>query len=198
MRVHTYVVEHDVGFAPNPYGRACTLACCKPVIRKGARLGDLIIGTGSKADKNQGNLVYWMKVDEILTFDQYWLDPRFRQKRAAMNGSLRQIHGDNIYHRDPTTGAWIQEDSFHSFPNGVLSPDDLKRDTGRTDRVLLSREFAYWGRAGPRVPAHLSDFVMARQGQKNHFAPERIAELEKWLAQFPERGAVGLPARWAV
>ena len=37
-RVHSYVVRYDSGFAPNPFYEYCTLATCKPNIRKGADL----------------------------------------------------------------------------------------------------------------------------------------------------------------
>jgi hypothetical protein len=38
--IFVYVVKHDGGFAPNPFHGFCTLACCKPKIRKGAKEGD--------------------------------------------------------------------------------------------------------------------------------------------------------------
>jgi hypothetical protein len=47
--LYSYVVRSDSGFAPNPFGEYCTLACCKPQIRKRARVGDWIVGCGSKA-----------------------------------------------------------------------------------------------------------------------------------------------------
>ena len=44
MVIHTYVVQHDKGFAPNPFWGICTLACCKPRIRAKASVGDIILG----------------------------------------------------------------------------------------------------------------------------------------------------------
>lgn len=44
MRVFTYVLDHDTGFAPNPFHGWCTLAGCKPVIRRTARIDDWIVG----------------------------------------------------------------------------------------------------------------------------------------------------------
>lgn len=80
MTVFSYVIEHDLGFAPNPFHRVCTLACCKPKVRKKAKLGDYILGMGAVRPKLQGCITFWMRVDEILTFDEYWNDIRFRQK----------------------------------------------------------------------------------------------------------------------
>ena len=65
MRLFTYIIVHDTGFAPNPFWRYCTLACCKPVIRRTAAKGDWIVGI---SPKNSGNrLIYAMKVTEELS-----------------------------------------------------------------------------------------------------------------------------------
>jgi putative DNA base modification enzyme with NMAD domain len=196
MRIYTYVVEHDLGFAPNPFHDVCTLACCKPKIRKYAKRGDLIIGTGAARPGRQGYLIYWMRIGHVLSFDEYWNDPRFLRKKPVMAGSAMQRYGDNIYHREPATGRWIQEDSFHSLPRGGLSGPNLQRDTGTTERVLVGANFAYWGGAGPRVPDELGDFVVARQGHKCRFAPDRIAAMEAWLGTLTDRGFKGDPADW--
>src|SRR5262249_20801316 len=118
MRLFSYVVARDFGFAPNPFYRLCTLATCKPRIRATAVVGDWIVGTGSKKYDLVGRLVFAMKVDEIVTFDDYWLSPRFIEKRPLLNGSLKQRYGDNIYHRDKKTKKWLQENSHHSLKNG--------------------------------------------------------------------------------
>ncbi|MBK9047533.1 MAG: hypothetical protein IPL74_12755 [Bacteroidetes bacterium] len=49
MIMYSYLIEHDLGLAPNPFGKYCTLAVCKSEIRKSKKLsiGDWIIGTGS-------------------------------------------------------------------------------------------------------------------------------------------------------
>ena len=36
MEIFSYVITHDSGFAPNPFGGFLTLATCKPKIRKSA------------------------------------------------------------------------------------------------------------------------------------------------------------------
>lgn len=82
MRVYSYVVARDFGFAPNPFHSWCTLATCKPEIRKTEQVGDWIIGTGSATKSRAGRAVYAMRVAEILTFEQYWKDPRFLRKAA--------------------------------------------------------------------------------------------------------------------
>lgn len=65
MRVHSYVIDHDLGFAPNPFHRVCTLSACKPLIRRHASLGDYVAGTGSIPNGLKDRLVYWMRVDAV-------------------------------------------------------------------------------------------------------------------------------------
>ncbi len=195
MTVYSYVVEHDLGFAPNPFGGVCTLACCKPQIRKHAKKGDLILGTGAARVKLQGHLIYWMRVDEILSFDEYWNDRRFRRKRPVMNGSAYMRYGDNIYHHEGGPN-YVQEDSFHSLENGVLSVGDLKRDTGRTSRVLIGRDYAYWGRSAIRIPNELARFVKKRPGHLRKFPEYEIDKLMAWLEQQTQRGFLDEPADW--
>lgn len=195
MSVYSYVVEHDLGFAPNPFHGVCTLACCKPQIRKKAQVGDFILGTGAAKLKLQGQLIYWMRVDEVLTFDQYWIDPRFRRKRPVMAGSTYLRYGDNIYHRDGGE-EFRQEDSFHSREDGSTSLGDLKRDTGTTDRILLAHDFAYWGRSAIELPKELGCFVKKGPGHLRKFTEKQLVRLYAWLEQRPERGYIDEPADW--
>jgi hypothetical protein len=195
MNVFSYVVEHDLGFAPNPFQGICTLACCKPQIRKHAQVGDYILGTGAARVKLQCHLIYWMQVEEILSFDQYWADRRFRRKRPIMVGSTYLRYGDNIYHRDGGK-KFQQEDSFHSKENGLLSLGDLKRDTETTERVLLSSNFSYWGRAAVQLPHELHCFVRKGPGHLRYFTPQQLSHLNAWLRQQPDRGYIDEPADW--
>jgi hypothetical protein len=196
-RIHTYVIDHDLGFAPNPFHGFCTLACCKPDIRKHAKEGDLVLGTGSAPHGTAGHMCYWMRVDGILTFDEYWSDPRFRRKRPELRGTLPTLYGDNIYHHNQQTGDWVQEDSFHSLSAGELQVKNLHRDTFKTDRVLVGRDFCYWGGSEPpRIPEHLRCFVHTTQGHKNHFSDAEKSALMSWLGTLHRRGRVGDPADW--
>ena len=194
-RLYSYVVQHDHGFAPNPFWGTCTLANCKPKIRAHAAVGDLVIGTGSVDIAASGRLVYWMRVGEIVLFDDYWLDPRFARKKPNMRGSLMHRYGDNIYWTGPD-GTFQQLDSFHSEADGSLSVANRERDTGTTQKVLIGSEFAYFGKAAPPIPHELSFAVMKGQGHKCRFADDERAKVEAWLATVPERGYVNEPGRW--
>jgi hypothetical protein len=194
-RTYSYVVEHDVGFAPNPFWGICTLANCKPEIRRTAKLGDRILGTGSTSANLQGHLIYWMIVDEIITFDEYWGEARFRLKRPVLNGSEMQQFGDNIYSTGPG-GQVRQVDSFHSEANGVVSNANLVRDTGRTNRVLIAKEFGYFGKAAPAIPNGLGVLVKKGPGHKCKFSVDTLKRLDEWLHQLDGKGLRGEPVRW--
>src|SRR5690606_4234616 len=128
MGYYSYKIEHDFGLAPNPFGGYCTLAVCKADIRKNKKLqiGDWIVGTGSAKLKNIGSLIYAMQLEEKISFQQYWEDPRFQYKKPVINGSLVEMHGDNFYHIDPITRNWIQENSAHSLAKGEVNLEHLR------------------------------------------------------------------------
>lgn len=195
MRLFSYVVEHDQGFAPNPFFGFCTLANCKPLIRQTAVVGDLMVGTGSATAGRCGHLIYWMRIAEIMSFDEYWLDPRFQRKKPVMNGSRMQRFGDNIYHTAPD-GTILQVDSFHSEEGGVLSEGNRRIDTGRTHRVLIGTDFAYYGTAAPVIPPALGFMIKQGQGHKCRFTPAQVQAVTAWLDALLESRLAGKPCRW--
>jgi len=85
-RLFSYVVEHDLGFSPNPFGGYCTLAHCKfsksgrRNIVELAREDDWVVGTGGASSRSAGHgkLVYAMKVTNKLTLRQYFGEPQLR------------------------------------------------------------------------------------------------------------------------
>ena len=99
MKLYSYKVATDCGFAPNPFYGFCTLATSKRRIRKTATVGDWVIGTGAKANQRDGYLVYAMRVAETMSFNEYWNDSRFLKKRPDMHSSKMKAYGDNIYHK---------------------------------------------------------------------------------------------------
>lgn len=152
--LYIYVVDRDFGFAPNPFHGYCTLATCKPRIRATAQLGDWVIGVGGSRLKATGKCIFLMKVTEILTFNDYWSDPRFQRKKSLRNGSLVMMAGDNIYHQEAGNASWIQEDSHHSMPDGTQNLENIKKDTSSIN-VLISKYFYYFGKSAPVIDLEL-------------------------------------------
>jgi Nucleotide modification associated domain 2 len=137
-----------------------------------------------------------MRVGRIITFDEYWSDPNFAAKKPVLNGSRAQQYGDNIYHRDPLTLGWIQEDSFHSREGGVTDEDNLNTDTGHTDRVLIADWFVYWGGDGPAIPPELSYAVQKTQGHKMLKEKLQIEPVVNWAKSVSVIPIIGDPTEW--
>ncbi len=201
MSAFSYVVARDFGFAPNPFYGVCTLATCKPSIRRGAAVGDWVIGTGAKTRYHMsGRLIYAMRVDETMGFDPYWQDPRFVHKRPVLNGSLKQLYGDNIYHRG--RGPWLQENSHHSLDDGRMNRANVARDTG-ADRVLISLHFVYFGQNAPTIPARFRSFgkegvdICCRAQGHRVIAGTLETAFTKWLDDRGKWGIQGMPIEFS-
>lgn len=201
-KIYSYVVRYDSGFAPNPFYNYCTLATCKPPIRKSAAIGDWVVGCGSN-DRNirrGGFLVYAMKVTETMSFDEYSKDERFEPKKPYRYGSRKQSCGDNIYYRNTTLSEWQQYDSFHSDNLGQLNQDHVARDTA-VNRILLSDHFVYFGGQGPEFPQELVDnqgrsICKAGVGFTAFNDPQLLFSFEKWIQKFGVTGYQGAPFEW--
>tara|TARA_R110002072_G_scaffold232223_1_gene389544 strand:+ start:7539 stop:8165 length:627 start_codon:yes stop_codon:yes gene_type:complete len=194
--LHSYIVRYDSGFAPNPFNGYCTLATCKPDIRKCAAIGDWIIGTASnrKGVRRGGFLVHAMRVDETLTFADYWDDPRFVRKKPNLQGSYRKACGDNIYYPDPASGCWKQLNSYHTQDDGSPVEKHIKRDTS-VDRVMVSKHFVYFGCEGPEIPDTLKEMGLVHSGigRLRIVDPAKIACFESWLTSLGVEGYQGRP-----
>jgi hypothetical protein len=114
MKLYSYIVAHDTGFSPNPFWGFCTLADCKPTIRRTANVDDCIVGLTPKSKGNK--IVYAMEVSEKLPFCEYFNDKRFTRK--IPDCTLYTIHkmGDNIC-KPLESGGYQQLESKYS--NGV-------------------------------------------------------------------------------
>lgn len=199
-RLYTYVVRHDTGFAPNPYHGYCTLACCKPLIRKYARPGDWILGGGAVTKGRGAQVVFVMQVSETLTRMEYWDDPRFEAKKPRINGGYEEWVGDNIYYDD--AGDWGQLPSLHSETGhgktGCSSCeddmcDDMCKDL-QVDRVLIGEHFVYWGADGPLKPHFPTQPLYFGIGHKFRYKPQLVTEFLDWVESLSEWGRLADPA----
>jgi hypothetical protein len=202
MVIYSYLLDHDLGLAPNPFGKYCTLAVCKPEIRRSSRitLGDWVIGTGSKGLEEAtgrrltNRLIYAMRVTDKITIERYWEDARFQYKKPVMNGTLVSMFGDNFYHND-ANGGWIQEDSAHSNFDGSTNIENLNTDT-RGKNVLISEHFYYFGDNAPTIPSELLKICHTTQGQKIVTPEELAINCVRWISSNFRRGIQGTPLNW--
>ncbi len=180
MKIYSYVVRFDGGFAPNPFGKCCTLATCKPRIRKKAQRGDWVIGTGSV--KNVGNykLIYAMMVEERLTIEEYSKDERFQHKIPKWNSNdpVKRV-GDNIYYKNERN-EFIQRPSIHSNNDGTENRS-LKDHDMSGEYVLISNYYCYYGENAIQIPSDFQIFIKKGPGHKSNFADLSIKSFIAWL-----------------
>ena len=192
MRLYSYKIVRDYGFAPNPYKGVCSLATCKPMIRSGAQIGDWIAGFAGVNTGYKDRLVYLMQISETCSFNQYWEDERFNQKKPRYDRKYLDCYGDNIYHMNER-GGWYQENSHHSYEDGINNLN-LIRDT-RVDRVLLSNRFWYFGCSAIELPGEFKLLIPARN-IRNCFSisdQDLILRFEQWMEINFETGVHDYP-----
>ena len=178
MSIFSYIVKSDSGFAPNPYHGVCTLACCKPEIRRTAQIDDWVVGLTPKAMGHR--LVYAMRVTRAMSFKDYWFAyPSKRPSFETVVGSL----GDNIY-EPRKDGGYKQHRSGHSLHcNGKPTSREnkaTKQADLSTDRVLIGRVFIYWGAKAPELPGRLREALAVARGHRRH-QPEAVV---RWWTEY--------------
>jgi len=175
-----------MGFAPNPYFGYCTLACCKPVIRRKANVGDWIVGTGSVTNVGNNRLLYVMKVTEKMLFEKYAVDSRFHKKIPSKG--LVEERGDNIYYRDEH-GEWQRRQAYH------YSDDQMQFDLSGT-YVLISDYFFYFGRNAVKIPDEFKEIFKRGPGHKCKFSSELKEKFIAWIKDNYTQGIAGEPSRF--
>jgi len=192
MKLYSYVVTHDTGFSPNPFWGCCTLADCKPAIRRTAHVGDWIVGLSPRASGNR--VVFAMEVDKILDYASYYRDECFADKIPDYTkGEVVYKCGDNIYKPLPN-GGFQQLRSMHSTGERE-NPETKAHDLGGTN-VLVATRFHYFGTSGPVLPPHLDELKVGR-AHKNRFSRETISRFLQFITAHPQ-GVNAPPDKWPV
>ena len=182
----TYIVTADAGFAPNPFYGFCTLAVCKPEIRKAAEVGDWIIGLYSRAqivlpEECRGKLIYAMEVTEKMTLDQYWKSKKFSKKKYS-NKSSKSEYGDNFYRKN-SKGVWIQEENqFH---------DESSKEADIGGKfVLISNNFFYFGKSYVQLPKDFKRLVDKLPRGHKYKGLEKVGE--KFVDSLRKKYKIGI------
>jgi hypothetical protein len=182
---------HDTGFSPNPFWGFCTLANCKPQIRRTAKLGDWIVGLSPKAKGNK--IIYAMRVDEKLTYEEYFRDKRFASRIPDFGtGCIIHKCGDNIY-QPIARGRFRQVQSMHS--NGRRENAKTKAHDLGGENVLVSKNFHYFGSNAIELPRDLHPLKIGR-AHRCHFSEEVIKRFLRFIAGQP-RGVCAAPTMWS-
>lgn len=186
-RLFSYTLRTDDGAAPNPFHGLCTLAICKPSIRRVAQKGDWVAGLGSRNAHNgdlSGCLVYAMLVQDVISLEEY--DRRAPKEWShripnVMSRDLATRLGDCIY--DYSAGAEpYQRASVHGAGN-------RKSDLGGKN-VLLSQDFYYFGSRAVPLPKELLPICHQGQGHKSDANDRYVAPFEHWVRGFGSGGQI--------
>lgn len=195
-KLFSYRIRYDGGSAPNPFWGLCTLAICKPVIRRSAEVGDWIVGTGSSlapmgdiSDK----VVYTMRVTRKMTMEEYdaFTQLELHHKIPLMTSAdPRRRSGDSIYDYSIRKGA----DPYPRQRPGVHNEWCRNTDLGGKN-VLLSDHFFYFGDQPVTLPAELSEVVKKGPGHKANFSPQYVADFVQWVDSlgYPPAAIIGKP-----
>lgn len=181
----SYCIPVDDGAAPNPYWGVCTLAICKPKIRRAATEGDWVVGTGSRnvpgpGGKGRldlaGKIVYAMRVSQKLKMEEY--DRMTREllpgKVPAWNNrDCRRRVGDSIYDFSTGNPPEMRAPCVHG-------PENMTTDLGG-EYVLLSDHFYYFGDRAIELVEHLYPILKQGQGHKSWSNQPYEAGFVTWI-----------------
>jgi hypothetical protein len=191
----SYCIPVDDGAAPNPFWELCTLAICKPAIRRVAKKGDWVVGTGS-VDSPIGNIsgkvVYAMRVSEKKTmrgYDQFTSSELPNKIPQMDHDDRRRRCGDSIY-------------DFSTFPPSPRPSvhGEGDRDTDLGGRyVLLSDHFFYFGDQPVALPETLLGIVKQGQGHRSGDNSKYVDDFVNWIHSMGYSPAtlVGKPQTWS-
>jgi len=197
-RLFTYKVKYDGGTAPNPDSGICTLALCKPAIRRSANKGDVVVGFGCKSNgDNEHRVVYCMIIDEALSWPEYI--------KAVARGDYK----NRLPKRSSDTGDCIWKDTKEAHDpwpsHSQHDRSDYQSDVVDGRNVLIGKEFWYFGKGGSDKERGSLDIIIkslpiVNRGHRStsnfvkrkDFWEEFAEQLEKrWLT---EPGKYGEPA----
>jgi hypothetical protein len=165
-----YKLTADNNGAPCTDPKLLSLAICKPLIRKTAKVGDLIFGFAANSLDRNNRLIYIAKISEKLRGDEYYT-------------STYTYRPDCIYKMVSANFVRRTNAQYHDEPGAIV------RDLGVADNydrawVLLSNDFRYFGKNGtadyaknyPRIKRAIE---LLGQGHRRNHGQDLWDELRK-------------------
>ena len=194
VKIYSYVLRFDDGAAPNPFWGWCTLTICKPYIRKMAKDGDWIIGTGSKNTclkdgfvyDLSDTLVYAMKVTRSISLEKY--DEHCKKYIPGKipkwpSKDFRRLVGDSVI--DFKNKKQPSRLSVHNLPNmNPLLVAKLRETDLKGKNALLSNHFYYFGEEPRTIPIEMQALIKKGRGHKILRDGNLIKKFEDWISQF--------------
>ncbi len=195
MSLYTYRLTYESGDAPNPYGDICSLAICKPTIRRCCKVGDWVVGIVSKGLVHRSNstdthideLIYAMKVSEKMSFKEY--DEFCKNQCSVKIPSINTRTGDCIYFGDNET-LEQRENYAHNLKNMDTDKNGINKKDGKA--VILGKEFYYFGKNSIKIPEELEAIIIKGQGHYSHKNEPYVKPFEEWIRK-QKKGINGEP-----
>ena len=123
MKVYSYTMVNDDGFAPNPTGGFCTLAYCMVAMRRTVQVGDYVIGlAGAKYRKMRRTeypaypVIYAMRVTDVIDFREFGSEQRYREHFSDSWYVRGQLSTDRVL---------VSNDFIYWGGDGPLLPSEL-------------------------------------------------------------------------
>lgn len=176
MNLFSYVIVEDTGFAPNPFGGFLTLACCKPAIRRVARKGDYIIGTGSAQTVGTTRLIYAAEIFDVVSMEDYGELSKYQVKRPTDSGPWWGPLGDSIYEK--VDGRWIMRKNI-SHASGEKTRDLSGK------HVLICKRFWYFGDEPEVIPTRFHELIKKGRFHKKFPQSPLVKQFLQWLQKKP-------------
>lgn len=195
IRLFSYKMVNDSGFAPNPFHELLTLANCKPCIRKSKKVGDWIAGYTSQRLNgdivDDERLIYLMKVTSKIDYEEYWCNPKYKSKIPDLSSeSIENKAGDNIYKPDGMSG-------FVQIANKNHREKDIKRDLSG-QFILISNCFYYFGYSAIYIPVDIRPSIP--KGQSAHgsrtWDSSKAGKFIDYIQKNYQKGIIGMPHKW--
>ena len=156
--IWSYVVAYDEGSAPCVDNNLLTLCICKPLIRRGANIGDWIIGFAKKKI-GQNLITYVAEITEKISMEEYFLDSSKRLDKIYNVVDNKMVHYGGDIHNSPR--------NWKTDINGKY--------------CLISQNFWYFGKDHRSNPEELYELYYPYVGQKKIINPEELNKLKNYM-----------------
>tara|TARA_R110002012_G_scaffold312340_1_gene522974 strand:+ start:157 stop:744 length:588 start_codon:yes stop_codon:yes gene_type:complete len=154
-RLYSYILQCDIGSAPCVEGGCLTIAICKQVIRRTAKVGDTIVGiSGYKLGKKK-KIIFIATITKMVTMEEYGHSTR----------------SDSIY----TSDLKLKPNPYHDCSN-------YKKDISGKN-VIMSTDFIYFGKKHIDVPENLQEIIPHRGHQSNKNEPFKQTLMDIFTAE---------------
>jgi hypothetical protein len=154
-KLYSYILACDVGGAPCAEDGCLTIAICKQVMRRNAKVGDTIVGiSGYKLGKKK-KIIFIATITKMVTMEEYGDSPR----------------SDSIY----TSDLKLKPNPFHDCTN-------YKRDVSGKN-VIISTDFIYFGKKNIVVPKNLQGIIPGRGYQTDKNIPFKQTLMDLFSAE---------------